>query len=119
MGIHYRSIVADERFYQTTPLCVCGLTSLLCSREQLREFKELGALVSHTDISPWVANISDVMVRRVVCWRPVGKDRHHPDLKTFEIGLFPHGILLKAPRGATFAASAHGARCAAVSGIRS
>jgi hypothetical protein len=45
------------------------------------------------------------MVRSIVCWRPVCEDRHHPNLKTLEIGLFPHGILQKVPRSATFAAS--------------
>jgi len=115
----HRSIVADERFYQAAPLRVCGPTSLIDRPEQFREVKELGALVGHTDIGPRVANVSHVMVRRVVCWRPVCKDRHHPNLKTFEIGLFPHGNLQKVPRSVMFAASVKGAQRAAASRIRS
>jgi hypothetical protein len=44
------------------------------------------------------------VVRSIGCWRPVCKDRHHPNLETLEIDLFPHGILQKIPRSATFAA---------------
>ena len=116
MRINDRSIVADERFYQTTPVRVCGLTSLIYCCEQLREFKKLGALVGHTEISPRVANVSHVMVRSVVCWRPVCQDRHNPNLKTFEIGLFPHGNLQKVPRSVMLAASGKGLQCAAVVG---
>jgi hypothetical protein len=57
------------------------------------------------------------MVRSIVCWRPVREDGHHPNLKTLEIGLFPHDILQKVSRSAPFAASAVGSRCAAVSSI--